>query len=294
MGHVYDDFVRELDGWRRRYAGQPRRELVRLFLLALEREELVSVGYREAAIIRRLATMPVDPEVRELIRHALLWTWKDEEMHSIYIRGAILKLGNSWLRLRAFAQQASGAIGGWTSSVRQHARWSDAPLARGAATALTWAGSLAGKVPRDVRRQLDYGPFRDFCNFNVDAEKTAWLCWSRIIELAGSQADLPPGLVADFRRIVTDEENHGRIFTILAEALDEHDRLTAGETAEDLTRKIGAVGEMFLPRARRVAQAHTNPVGSGGRVFVARGETLDDKLPAFRRLLDDAGLRQCL
>jgi uncharacterized protein (DUF362 family) len=294
MGHVYDEFVRELDGWRRRYAGQPKRELVRLFLLALEREELVSVGYREAAIVRRLTVMPIDPEVRELIRHALLWTWKDEEMHSIYIRGAILKLGNSLLRLRAFAQQASGAIGGWTSSVRQHARWSDAPLARGAATALTWAGSLAGKVPRDVRRQLDYGPFRDFCNFNVDAEKTAWLCWSRIIELARGQPDLPPDLVADFGRIATDEENHGRIFSILADALDEHDRLTDGETTETLTEKIGAVGAMFLPRNRQGEGSSANMVGSGGRVFVVQGQEPDDQLRLFRCLLDDSGLPEQL
>src|SRR2546430_10415229 len=34
------------------------------------------------------------------IEHALLWVWKDEEMHTIYIRGAIFKLGNWFLRDR--------------------------------------------------------------------------------------------------------------------------------------------------------------------------------------------------
>src|SRR5712692_7617466 len=130
MGAVRDEFERELAEWRQRYAGQPRQEMIQLFLLALEREELVSVGYRETAIIRRLQTMPLCAEVRDLIRHALLWLWKDEEMHAVYIRGVILKLGSPYLRLLAIGRQAAGAVGGWSASVRQHARWSDAPLSR--------------------------------------------------------------------------------------------------------------------------------------------------------------------
>src|SRR5262245_18963532 len=109
VGQVYKEFERQLADWRHRYAGRPKREMVRLFLLALEREELVSVAYREAAIVRRLQAMPIPPEVRELIHHSLLWIWKDEEMHAIYIRGAILKLGHFLLRGWAFAQQLAGA-----------------------------------------------------------------------------------------------------------------------------------------------------------------------------------------
>jgi hypothetical protein len=291
---VYDDFVRELADWRRRHAGQPRREMMRLFLLALEREELVSVGYREAVIVRRLQAMPLDPEVRDLIHHALLWAWKDEEMHSIYIRGAILKHGRFLLRCRAFAQQLSGAVAGWTSSVRQHARWSQAPFARGVATLLTSVGSLLGKIPRDVRQHLEYGPFRNFCLFNIDAEKTAWLCWSRIIELARDQPDVAPELVTDFQRIVDDEDRHARIFTILAEALDEKDRLVPGESADSLAQKIAAVGDFFLPRTRQRSLAPHNPLGRGGQVWVVRGQAPADKVPLLRRLLDDAGLPERL
>lgn len=40
-----------------------------------------------------------------------------------------------------------------------------------------------GRVPKEVSRHLRYRSFRDFCLFNVDAEKTAWLCWKRLIEL---------------------------------------------------------------------------------------------------------------
>ena len=86
MGVIYEQFERELAAWRRRDAGRPRHEMVRLLLLGLQREEIVAVGYREAMIARRLETMPIGPQLRELIQHALAWAWKDEEMHAIYLR----------------------------------------------------------------------------------------------------------------------------------------------------------------------------------------------------------------
>jgi hypothetical protein len=94
VGAIYDEFEQQLEAWRKQYAGQPRREMIRLCLLALEREELVSVAYREDLMAKRLASMPVNKQVREIVRHALMWAWKDEEMHAIYIRGLILKLGS--------------------------------------------------------------------------------------------------------------------------------------------------------------------------------------------------------
>jgi uncharacterized protein (DUF362 family) len=290
MGAVYDEFVRELAEWRRRYADQPRKEMVQLFLLALEREELVSVGYRETAIVRRLQTMPLSEEARDLIRHALLWLWKDEEMHAIYMRGILLKMGSLRLRAQAFARQMAGAIGGWSASVQQHARWGDAPLSRALATGVTWLGSALGKVPRDVREHLCYGPFRNFCLFNVDAEDTAELCWQRLIELVAPMSDLPPTLVEDFRHIAADEKRHGRIFRILADALDDQDRFVTGETVATLTAKIAQVSGYFLPTLQRAATGLDHPLGQGGAVRVVQGQAGDDKLAVFRRLLDDAGL----
>src|SRR4051812_37282494 len=73
VGAIYEQFERELAALRRRDAGRPRREMVRLLLLALEREEIVAVGYREALIARRLGAMPIGPRTRALIRHALTW-----------------------------------------------------------------------------------------------------------------------------------------------------------------------------------------------------------------------------
>jgi uncharacterized protein (DUF362 family) len=294
MGAIYEEFAEQLARWRQRYARRPDEEMARLFLVALEREELVSVGYRETAIVRRLRTMPLEPAIRDLIHHALLWAWKDEEMHSVYIRGAILKLGRWTMRPRARLHQLAGAVGGWSASVCQHARWRDAPLARLFATANTWAGALLGKVPADVRRHLRYGPFRHFCLFNVDAERTAWLCWRRLVELADFLPGLSPHLADDFRHIAHDEECHTQIFQILADALGEDDRLVPDESAETLARKIADVGPFFLPRGLRPPRPEGDPIGRGGTVCISRGARVEDKIPLFHRLLEDAGLDDCL
>lgn len=126
MGAVYDEFQRELAAVRNASVNNPRRELIHLFLLALEREELVSISYRESLMQQRIATMPIADDFKQLLRHALIWIWKDEEMHTVYIRGAILKLGGWRLRTQAFLTQAAGGIGGWAGSVLQHSRWSRA------------------------------------------------------------------------------------------------------------------------------------------------------------------------
>ncbi len=149
------------------------------------------MGYREAMIARRLETMPIGPQVRALIRHALTWAWKDEEMHAIYLRGAILRLGSRSLRARAYIRQVAGAVAGWSSSVRQHVPWRQAPASRALATLVVAAGTLTGQVPRDVRQFLRYGRFRTFCEFNVDAELTARLCYERMVELVPELPELP-------------------------------------------------------------------------------------------------------
>src|SRR5258707_1319712 len=228
MGVVYDQFAQELQSLQRKYADRPRDELIALCLMALEREELVTVGYREDLMNQRLVGMPLSEPVRELMRHALIWAWRDEEMHSIYIRGALLKYGGPFLRMRAFAQQLGGLVGGWAGSVRQHVPWSKAPFSRAGATFVTWFGTLTGKVPEDVRKYLNYGPFREFCVFNVDAEKTARLCYERMIALAKEVPELGGDLEQDFVRVRDDEDRHAQIFEILANALDEKDQLVAG------------------------------------------------------------------
>jgi len=280
--------------WQAKYAGRPREELIGLCLMALEREELVSVGYREELMTQRLSGMPIPPAVRELMRHALIWAWRDEEMHSIYIRGALLKYGGPVLRMKAFAQQMGGLVGGWAGSVRQHVPWSKAPISRAGATFVTWLGAVTGKVPEDVRKYLNYGPFREFCVFNIDAEKTASLCYERMIVLAREAPELGRELAEDFVKVRDDEERHARIFEILANALDEKDQLVAEETEESLTRKIEDVGEYFLPRTLRKHTVVNSKIGSGGRVFVSQGRSAEEKCGVFRRLLEESGLAEKL
>jgi len=124
VGNVYDEFEELLGAWRRQYAGRPQREIIRLLLLALEREEMVSIGYREDVILRRLKSMPIADDIREIIRHALIWVWKDEQMHAIYIRGAIFKLGSP--RLRAMAAKCSSRVlSRWTNSPKW---WRNTPI----------------------------------------------------------------------------------------------------------------------------------------------------------------------
>jgi uncharacterized protein (DUF362 family) len=290
LGVVYDQFEHELSVWQTKYVGRPQDELIGLCLLALEREELVSVGYREELMTRRLSAMPLSPAIRELMRHALIWAWRDEEMHSIYIRGALLKFGGPILRMKAFSQQMGGLVGGWAGSVMQHVPWSRAPFSRAGAGLVTWLGTLTGKVPEDVRKYLNYGPFRDFCVFNIDAEKTASLCYARMIALAREAPELGRQLEEDFVRVKDDEERHARIFEILANALDEKDQLIAGETEESLIRKIEDGGEYFLPLTLRKRTVANNKIGSGGRVFVMEGKSSEEKCRVFRRLLEESGL----
>jgi uncharacterized protein (DUF362 family) len=285
VGQVLEEFERELERFAQECVGRPREEMRRLFLLALEREQIVSVGYRESLIAQRLAALPIDQEAREVMRHALLWAWKDEEMHAVYIRGVLVRLGSSSLRVRTYLQQAAGGVGGWAASVRHHLRFRQAPLSRSAATLVSWLGLVTGKVPRAVRAQLDYGPFRHFCLFNVDAERTAARCWERLARLAADEGEL----AVEFERMKEDEDRHARVFGAIARALDEEDRLVPGETSSTLAEELASIGPFFVPAARR----GPGPT-EATRVWVARGASAADKKATFLRLLESCGLEEGL
>jgi uncharacterized protein (DUF362 family) len=276
-----------------RNAGRPRAEMAELLLLALEREEIVAVAFRESLILRRLASMPIPPEAADLIRHALVWIWKDEEMHSLYVRGALMRLGSAWLKWRAAARQLAGIVGGWSSSVRQHLRWRDAPLSRLAASAVVAAGRLGGQIPREILPHLDHNPFSRFCDFNADVERAACETWQHIVNVFVRQGDAAPDVIRDLERITQDEDNHGRVFRAFADELDGSDRLRDGRSIDRLAEKIGAVGAYFLPRRLRPGMGN-HPVGGGGEVHVAEGASASDKLPVFRRLLERSGLAPAL
>ena len=293
MAGVYEEFERELADFKKKYAANPRREIVELLLLGLEREEIVSVAYREETIVHRLQSLDIPESLRDLIHSALLWAWKDEEMHAIYIRGALFKLGSPYLKAISMLRQFSGGFGGWAGAVRQHLSWSEAPVSRLLATGLTWAGAMMGQIPRQVRPHLDYQSFRDYCLFNVDAERTAALCFRRLVQLIETDQNFPPSLARDLRRTQEDEVRHEMVFKAIADSLNDKDQIKESTSVEGLERKLRQTGEFFLPRALRVTGAEENPMGSGGRVFVARGEP-KQKLEIFNEVVDQSGLDQLI
>jgi hypothetical protein len=292
MGKVFEEAAAELAGVLRRHAGRPRDAMIALFLMALEREEIVSLAYREERIAARVRSMPLPEEARRLIEHAVIWIWKDEEMHALYIRGALLHLGHWPLRVQAYFQQLGGAVAGWATSVLQHAAWHSAPLSRTAASLVTLAGRVAGKVPREVGRLLRYCSFRDFCLFNAELERASGLCWERMAEVAAGVAGVGPALLAAFHRVADDEDRHRRVFEAIAAVLDDEDRLAAGATVADLAAGVAAVRTHFLPRSARGLDDRRQPLGSGDPVRCLAGEPGEDRVTAFRRLLDECGLAE--
>ncbi len=284
MGRVFREAEAELDAVLRRYAGRPRAAFLRLMLMALEREQIVSLAYRQSVIAARLKRMPIPDGVRGLIEHAVVWVWKDEEMHTVYARGALMQMGRGSVRLRALVEQAGGAVAGWATGVLHHSSWHLAPVARAAASLVVLAGRAGGRMPPEVGKLLKFGPFRDFCLLNADLELASGLCWDTLIRLAAGQPDLGPETLVEFWRVVEDEDRHRRVFEAVAAALAADDRLADGAGYESLAGQIAAVGHSFLPRGLRTVAAG-QPIGSGGRVWCREGAAGEDAVSALRHTL---------
>ena len=297
MPTLFEEAEGELRVLLERYANQPRKAVVKLLLLALEREEIVSMAYRESQIAERLQLLDVPEDVRRLIQHTVIWLWKDEEMHAVYACGALMRQGSLLLRVQALAQQTGGILAGWATSVLHHASWRRAPLARVLAHLITATGRLAGKVPGEVGKNLRSVSFRDFCLFNADLEKASWMAWDRLALLADSQQMLP-SMIADFHQVAHDEIRHLRVFEVLAASLTPDDRLAPGQTASELAERIAEVSVHFLPYQYRWPQKKdssasarsSHPIGSGDRVWSLQGLPDESTVTTFMRLLKDSCL----
>ena len=286
MKTIAQEAEEQLDALLRRYDREPPREaILQLFLLALEREEVVSIGYRDSLIAARLHRMPVDYETKDLIRRALIWAWQDEEMHALFSRGAILKLGNKRLRAQALARQTAGIIGGWSAAALQHTKWSHAPLSRALASLTTSLGALTGRLPKEVRQHLKLRPFREFCLFNAELETASQLSWQRIVDCTAQSAEFSENEVNDFRRVVQDEERHRRIFMLLADSLDCSDQLVPGASPHRLAAQIAEIGEFYLPRKLRRRHYLENPLGGGGPTACIAGNSPQEKHSVLRDAL---------
>ncbi len=290
MDSVFREAENEIAGVLRQFEGRPQAAYLRLLLLALEREQIVSVAFRQSVISERLRRMSIPGEVRRLIEHAIVWVWKDEEMHAVYARGALMQLGRGTVKLRAMMEQTAGAVGGWASGVLHHSTWRSAPVARSLANLFTFAGKLGGRVPHEVGKLLRYGPFRDFCQLNAELERASALCWDVLLKAAAEAPDARPETLIEFRRVFEDEERHRLVFDAIAESLTDNDELESRESVETLTKKIGAVGNCFLPRHLRLTEGAERPIGAGGRVWSFQGEKEEAAPHALRRLLSECDL----
>ena len=293
MKSIAQEAEEQLDALLRRYDREPPREaILQLFLLALEREEVVSIGYRESLIAARLRRMPVDYQSKDLIRRALIWAWQDEEMHALFSRGAILKLGNKRLRAHALVRQTAGIIGGWSAAALQHTKWTQAPLSRALASLATTIAALTGRLPKEVRQHLKLRPFRELCLFNAELEAASQLSWQRIVECTQHSTEFSDKEVNDFRRVVQDEERHRRIFTLLADSLDQSDQLVPGASPNRLAAQIAEIGEFYLPRKLRRCRYLENPLGGGGQTACIAGNSPQEKFSVLREALQKSNFAE--
>jgi uncharacterized protein (DUF362 family) len=257
---VVREFKEELARLRDVHAGRPEEEWRALYLLALEREQLVTVHYAGAALHERVAAMTAPSEVRRLVHHALRWAARDEDMHTVYARGVLFRRGESSLAAKALLQQLGGLVAGWASAVSQHVGFAQAPIARTLSMFVSYIGLLAGKVPRAARSTLSFQSFCGFARFNEEAEETAALCWERIAELSDADAEL-------CLRVAADERKHAAVFRVLRESFDDDDVIRDGVDVMELASTLRDIDAAFVPRELR-SEAHK--LGTGADVFVCR------------------------
>jgi hypothetical protein len=158
---------------------------------------------------------------------------------------------------------------------------------------VTGLGKLASKVPEAVAKELNDRTFREFCLFNIDAELTAAIAWERLIEVAQSIGDETASLVKHVDRMRIDEDNHRKIFELIADIFTEDDQLKAGVEFREVRDGIAAISPYFLtPTAR--PSFKSSPIGKGGTIFIHRGQPSDDKARAFSRFLVDCRFQALL
>lgn len=282
---VLADSARLLARWRRRYAGRPEEERLRLLLLALEREQIVAVAYREDTLAARIAGLGLPADAAALVRRALLWAWKDEQLHTEYVRGLLLTARRPVPAAIVAGRQAVGTISGWVTSVRHHRDPAEAPMRTAAAGAVVLAGRLTGRIPADLAAELRFRSLRRYLLLNVVLERTAELAYVRLAEIARDRGDEDEA--ATFTRIAADEAGHGAAFAVLADALDDADRWTG--SVADAATALHAVSPWFVALDHRVHPPTT--IGSGGPVFVRAGAPgTDDPSDTTAAVLADAGL----
>jgi len=258
--------------------GDLKKERRALYMLAVEREELATVGYGGDDVQARIGRLNAPEPVRRLVAHALRWAARDERTHSVLARGLLMAQGGGLMALLALGTNAAGLIAGWSSAVMQHTTFRRAPLSTLTATLIGQLGRLMGKVPKTALSTLGSQRFLQFCRFQNDAEETAALSWERI-------ADLGEGPLAT--RIAADERKHRQVFALFLESFDENDASLPGLKADELAAKLSAIDPSFVPRGGG------HGIGDGGRVVVRKTDdpsSVEQRRALLHHTLVDSGL----
>src|SRR5580693_4218161 len=234
--------------WRREFAGRPGAERERLLLLALEREQIVAVAYREEAVAGRVAELDVGAAARALIRQTLMWIWKDEQLHFEFMRGLLLGSGSLASTLVVYGRAVQGTLSGWTSSTATGLEARSAPLRTGAAGALIAVASATHRMPAALARELCYQTFRRYCALNVALEASAEYAYRRLVQVAASEEER-----VAFDRIRDDEARHAAAFRLLTGVLADDDRLADGWTAKRLAGGLEEIAAGARSAAIRVS-----------------------------------------
>jgi uncharacterized protein (DUF362 family) len=294
---LLDEVRSRLGRWQIRYAGRPQVERERLMMLALEREQIVAVAYREEAVAGRVAELDVDDNVRALVRQTLVWVWKDEQLHAEYLRGELLASGRLASHALVYARQLQGTLSGWTSSTANHRDPHTAPFRSGAAGLLVAFAGVTRQAPPALLRELHFQSFRRYCELNVGLEGSAALAYRRYVQLARSDEER-----LTIEQIRDDEERHVLAFRVLATAFGDDGRLALGASFEQMRTDLEAISPWFVPAALRpvTAGAALRPVtagaalrgsfGSGARVVVRSAASDDQRAAVLTECLDRAGL----
>jgi hypothetical protein len=289
--HLEDRLLAEVDAVltdiARRHHDRHDIQRRKLLLLALEREQIVSVAYAEDTVARRVEALAIPAEARALIRHGLRWAWTEEQLHAQYIRGVLLRTHRPAPLVVILGRQAIGAISGWVTSTRHHDTAGDSRLRRLASSALVRTARLTGRIDPLLAEELHATTFERYCRLNVVLERTAERSYRRAVELALDEEE-----AATFRRIEEEEGCHARLFAAFAAALTPQD--TMATDVEDLRRAVALVGQAYLPAGDRAGGSWA-PAGRPQPV-VLRGPVAraSDRHAVLRATLDAAGIGDVL
>lgn len=249
VGVIMADCLLLLDEIHQQFRDDPEGEYRRLSMLALEREQLVSYAYKDDILLRRIRGLVAPAPFVTVFHHAFTQVWRDEEAHTVLMRGMLVRDRNAVAAFKTMTEQAAGLLAGWSSALKHHVPRSSAPMRSLLVDGIAIGGRAIGKLSPDLRAELNLKTFRDFCLYNVDAEETAELCWRRLIAL---DEELGYGNTETFERIAREERQHLEVFATVAEYLDEYDWLRPGTSVDEVSRRLAAIDERFaLPDYRQ-------------------------------------------